>query len=171
MSDLTYTLVSDGSSDASLMPILDWLLKVNGIGCAIQGEWADLRRLRAPPAGLSARIRKAVELFPCELLFIHRDAERVPYDLRQDEVQQAVTTVVFERMPPPACVCVIPVRMQEAWLLFDENAIRRAAGNPSGKVPLQLPALHGCEDLPDPKRLLHYLLEEASGSTIAGWTW
>ena len=30
------------------------------------------------PRGLSERIRAAVELYPCDLLFIHRDAEGEP---------------------------------------------------------------------------------------------
>src|SRR5689334_24045405 len=98
------------------MPVLSCLCKVNGIACAIQGEWADLRQMRHPPAGLTARIGKAVELYPCELLFVHRDAEGVPYDSRRNEVREAVTTAVFEGIQPPASVCVIPVRMQEAWL-------------------------------------------------------
>lgn len=39
MSEVTYTLLTDGSSDACLMPILDWLLKSNEVRCAIQREW------------------------------------------------------------------------------------------------------------------------------------
>ena len=161
MSELTYTLVSDGSSDTALMPILEWLLKANGLVCAIQGEWADLRRLRRAPASLDTRIATAVELFPCELLFIHRDAETEPYDVRQNEVRQAVTAALGANQQP-SWLAVIPVRMHEAWLLFDENAIRRAAGNPSGRVPLYLPKLGDCEALPDPKDVLHELIREAS---------
>jgi hypothetical protein len=52
--------------------------------------------------------------------------------------------------------------MTEAWLLFDETALRRAAANPNGKHPLQLPNLTQLEDKPDPKRLLYKLLGEAS---------
>jgi len=162
LSELSYTLVSDGSSDAGLIPILDWLLEANGVACAIQGVWADLRRLPRPPASLSTRIGTAVELFPCELLFVHRDAEREPYDSRRNEVREALAAATFGGIRQPVCVCVIPVRMREAWLLFDENAIRRAAGNPSGRVPLELPALRRCEELPDPKDLLNKLIVEAS---------
>jgi hypothetical protein len=63
----------------------------------------------------------------------------------------------------PQHVCVIPVRMQEAWLLFDEAAIRKAAGNPNGKDTLSIPPLRKLEDVPDPKALLHDLLKTASG--------
>jgi hypothetical protein len=39
-------------------------------------------------------------------------------------------------------VCVVPVRMMEAWLLIDEMAIRRVAGNPNGRIPIELPVLN-----------------------------
>ena len=45
MDALRYTLLSDGSSDQALVPILTWLLRAQGIHGAIQPEWADLRRL------------------------------------------------------------------------------------------------------------------------------
>ena len=51
----------------------------------------------------------------------------------------------------------------EAWLLFDAAAIRRAAGNPNGDTPLDLPELSRVEGLPNPKDILHTLLREASG--------
>jgi hypothetical protein len=53
--------------------------------------------------------------------------------------------------------------MQEAWLLFDNVALRHAAENPNGKQKLQLPVLSRLEDLPDPKQILEQLLIEACG--------
>lgn len=161
MSDLSYTLVSDGGSDSALMPILDWLLRGNGVKCAIQGQWAELRWLPRPPTSLAARLNLAVDLFPCELLFVHRDAEAQPSAVRKNEIGRAVAEG-FDDGQPPAWVSVVPVRMREAWLLFDETAIRRAAGNPSGRAALHLPSLARCEDLPDPKNLLQDILREAS---------
>jgi hypothetical protein len=162
VSDLTYTLLSDGSSDSALMPVLDWVLRENGVGCAIQRQWADLRRLRRPPTGLAARLKMAIVLFPCDLLFVHRDAEGEPYRSREEEIRRAAIQA-SEDGSLPALVPVIPVRMREAWLLFDERAIRRAAGNPSGEGALNLPDLGRCEDLPDPKDVLRDILREASG--------
>ena len=54
MDALRYTLLSDGSSDQALMPILTWLLREQGVYGAIQPEWADLRRLPRPPSALFA---------------------------------------------------------------------------------------------------------------------
>ncbi|MEL6582161.1 MAG: hypothetical protein AAFQ14_20630 [Cyanobacteria bacterium J06621_12] len=62
-------------------------------------------------------------------------------------------------------VCVIPIRMLEAWLLFDESAIRNAAANPNGKCQLKLPAMKEIENIPDPKSRLSQLLKDASGLT------
>ena len=53
--------------------------------------------------------------------------------------------------------------MQEAWLLFDEQAIRAAAGNPNGRQLLDLPRLSDVERLPDPKERLRQLVRQASG--------
>ena len=114
------------------------------------------------PTALDARLSKAVDLFPCELLFVHRDAEAEPPASRREEIGRAVIGA-FEVRRSPAWVPVIPVRMSEAWLLFDETAIRRAAGNPSGRAVLHLPSLARCEDVPDPKDLLSDILREASG--------
>ncbi len=47
-------------------------------------------------------------------------------------------------------------------MLFDEKAIRRAAGNPNGTNPLNLPPRKQLESLPDPKQELNTLLTEAS---------
>ena len=50
--------------------------------------------------------------------------------------------------------------MTEAWLLFDEAAIRLASGNPNGAVPLDLPTRPERE--PDPRTVLRNRLVVAS---------
>lgn len=154
------TLLSDGSSDQVLIPILVWLLRRYGVSRAIQPAWADLRRLRRPPQKLADRVAVSLDLFPCDILFVHRDAEGVPYGQRKAEIVAALAEL---RVPCPPAICVVPVRMQEAWLLFDEIALRHAAGNPNGQQPLDLPRLPELELIPNPKQLLHELLREASG--------
>lgn len=90
MNSLRYTLVSDGSSDRALLPILTWLLRNNGVHLPVQSTWADLRLLPKQPKNLPDRIRWAIDLYPCDLLFIHRDAERQPTQFRRIEIQQAL---------------------------------------------------------------------------------
>lgn len=51
---------------------------------------------------------------------------------------------------------------ERARLLIEEAAIRHAAGNPNGTVPLALPVLQRIKDVPDPKALLRDLLRTAS---------
>jgi len=158
MNELQYTLVTDGSSDATLIPILTWLLRENGIRYAIQSQWADLRQIRtSKKRSLKDRIYLAYDLYPCELLFIHWDAEREPLQSRKDQISVAVKNLSI-----PPHICVIPVRMLEAWLLFDENTIRHASGNTVSRQPLNLPPISGLEKLPNPKRILYESLKIAS---------
>jgi hypothetical protein len=63
----------------------------------------------------------------------------------------------------PPHVPIIPIRMTEAWLLFDEPAIRSAADNPRGTMSLNVPHLANLESLPDPKNTLWNLMLAASG--------
>lgn len=161
MPDLLYTLLADGTSDRALLPHLTWLLQQRLPNYAIQAEFAEMGRLPKPPKGPVERIRATLALYPCDLLFIHRDAEREARQVRVTEIRNAVMEAAPATVPP--FVCVVPVRMQEAWLLFDKAAIRRAAGNPRGRQPISLPALLSVEDHPNPKHELHELLRSASG--------
>jgi len=152
---LRYTLLTDGSSDRVLLPLINWLLRQHSQN-VFNGEWADLRRLVDPPHTLTDRIQKALEIYPCDLLFVHRDAERVARNVRVTEIHAALDGT------GPA-VCVVPVRMQEAWFLFNEDAIRTAAGRPKGREQLRLPPLQRCESVSDPKVALRDALVRASG--------
>lgn len=156
MEILACTLLADGSSDQVLRPILRWLLDMH---CPLP------HHIEFAPMGtgkLEIRIAKALDEYPCNLLFVHRDSEREDPGDRQLEIdhawacQDAQTTRI---------VAVIPVRMTEAWLLFDESAIRHAAGNPNGTVEIRLPKLSRVEQLPDPKGILFDVLRLASGQT------
>lgn len=161
MEELQYTLLSDDPADKALMPILTWLLRQYVPNLPIQSSWADLRRLPRPPRELHERIRESVRLYSCDLLFVHRDAEATSLEVRLNEIRQVVLDASIEN-EISTVVCVVPVRMTEAWLLFDIGAIRQAAGNPNGTVPLNLPILSKVESLPDPKRILHNMLREAT---------
>ncbi|MSP58846.1 MAG: hypothetical protein EXR72_00625 [Myxococcales bacterium] len=125
---------------------------------AIEVRWADLRGVPNPPMGLGERLTLAVELYPCRLLFVHRDAENQEPRLRYEEIWGANGTGCSH-------VCVVPVRMQGAWLLHNADALRRAAGRPSSTAPLELPTRRQWEALPDPKGILHQALRTASGAT------
>lgn len=155
--NIQYTLLSDGSSDQALLPILSFLLRERGAE-TVEPQWADLGRLPEPPQALPDRIRTAIDFYPCDLLFVHRDAERVRHEFRTAEIKRALDAAGVDM----ASVCVVPVRMTEAWLLIDEAAIREAAGRPRGRAALNLPQLRRLEDHANPKASLHQALRDAS---------
>lgn len=107
-------------------------------------------------------LRLGLKLYPCELLFVHRDAESQSFGQRFEEIDQAVDALRDSITVPPV-VRVVPVRMMEAWLLQNEAAIRRAARNPNGTTPLNLPSAQHVEGVLDPKDYLTQALVQASG--------
>ncbi len=157
MNSLKFTLLADGGSDRALVPVLVWLLKQSS-SQDFTPQWAELSGLRKAPRTLEERLRAAVSLYPCDLLFVHRDAERESREMRAAQIRESLRV-----LPGQPAVCVVPVRMLEAWLLFDEAALRRAAGNPRGYDKLDLPALDRLERVPDPKQVLFDLFRKASG--------
>ncbi len=155
MSGLVYTLLGDGPSDRLLDHPIRWALASMGVGVEL-GQWADLRFANPRPSTLTERARVALELYPAQLLLVHRDAEKQPFKTRLQEIVHAVAEVAS------SYVAVVPIRMTEAWLIHDEQAIRRASGNPNGTVTLELPPASRAEHDPDPKSTLERALLDAS---------
>lgn len=152
MTRFTSTLVAEGSSDRALIPFIEFVLD----------EYCDVPHVTTfasnlPTGSLQERVACALFLYPCDLLFVHRDADRTPVFLREEEIRLAVRTT-----RAPTAICLIPVRMTETWLLADEMAIRRASGNPSGQAGLEIPPLSKLEAQADPKEVLFKALERAS---------
>jgi hypothetical protein len=143
------------------MPIINWALKQNDQlrNVTIVPQFYDPRGTMTPSRKLEERLQDAIKLFPCDVLFIHRDAEREPPEKRRREIDMAIAALgnsVSYWVP------VIPVRMTEAWLLIDEKAIRQSADNPNGNVALKLPRLSRLESEPDPKEILNQQIIIAS---------
>jgi len=153
---LRHTLVSDGPTDANLIPIIDWTLKQIGGITLSEGVRAEFVRLPKPPDGLTDKMIKAIDFHPCDVLFVHRDAEKQSSESRVVEIGEALAAMPRDKQLP--AVAVVPVRMLEAWLCFDERALRSAAGNPNGLAPLGLPSLKRVESRPDPKEDLRKAL-------------
>jgi Domain of unknown function (DUF4276) len=156
VSELRFTLVAEGPTDRRLIPILSWLLQRHS-NRAISANWADLSIADEPRSTLREKIGSAFSLYPCDLMFIHRDADNGTRIARVNEV----TTAQLGILPVPF-VPVIPVRMQETWLVVDEHAIRNSANNPRGRASLGLPARAVVEKQADPKRTLRLALQRAS---------
>ncbi|WP_152615514.1 hypothetical protein [Burkholderia pseudomallei] len=152
---IRYTLLADGSSDAVLLPIIRWVIDQNFPNLITMEEFAR-DGLPPPNRGLRRRVVAAQALYGCDVLFVHRDAERDGYETRRRQLDEELGDIDDIWVP------IIPVRMTEAWLLGNEAAIRRAAENPNGRVPLAIPPLARWETLPDPKETLFQLLRVAA---------
>ena len=162
---LTATLVADGSSDSLLKPILEWLLGQHLPPETVLDirvpEWGRLP-LRRPLRNLTEKLLAAQQFFPANLYFIHRDAEKEDaWPARQHEIDESIARVFRQQVPP--YIRVIPVQMTETWLLHNEAALRLAAENPNGRIPLRLPDPTSLETQKQAKLLLLKLLREASG--------
>jgi hypothetical protein len=158
MKELQFTLTTDGPFDRVLLNHLRWILRNQLGNCvALQPRWADLRSLRKKPENLAEKIRLAVEIYPCDLLFVHRDAEGSDPAARYQEISNAI---IASGVNVPY-IPVVPVRMTEAWLLFNEQSVRLAAGNPNGRSAISVP-VKSPEDMADPKTFLHEALRTAS---------
>lgn len=155
-------LSADGASDAVLIPILEWLIQEN-VKQHIQ-LLLDLTFVQHPGGATLTQRLEMIERSTAgrqpDAVFIHRDAESANYETRYDEIISTYERVFSNSAVSP--VCVIPIRMTEAWLLFDEKAIRFASDNPNGRAPLSLPRLRELETLVDPKAMLKDLLLAAT---------
>lgn len=149
-------LVGEGSSDLTLAPILERLALEAG-AAAVRFRTPDLAALPRPVGkAVQSQVAAALQLFPdTNLLFVHRDADRVPGEQRERQVLRAACPL------HAAVVAVVPVRELESWLLVDEAPLREAVGRPRGREPLGLPRLGRCEDVADPKQCLRRALDVA----------
>jgi hypothetical protein len=156
----SFILTSDGSSDQMLLPLILWLLESHA-GVPFSGGWANPNVFDDKSRDIQTRIAQTIAYYPSDIIFAHRDAEAVDLNARILEVSQAAVNLGIRN----STVVVVPVRMTEAWFLFDEAAIRNAAGNPNSNVQLNLPTINQCERLADPKSRLDATLLAASEAT------
>jgi hypothetical protein len=143
---ITFCVVADGGTDRLLVPIIQW---------AIHHLDPDVEILEPEFRKRMGSVSEFFERHTPEthLIFMHRDAENRPMAERRSEILR----VNHSRVVP-----VVPVRMSEAWLLFDGVAIARAADRPSSTV--DVPKIHELEGIADPKSRLEGLIIEAAGS-------
>ena len=162
MEILTYTLISDGSSDTTLMQIINWCLRNLYPELPINYQYADFRSLQQKPrqGDVKRRIELASVLYPGDLYIYHRDAEKCNRNIL-DERKSEILDVLDENTRNKV-VCIIPIKMMESWLLTSETAIKKAANNPNGRIQLNMPNIKKIEQISEPKDLLHQLLKDAT---------
>ena len=163
MKTLRYTLIGDGSSDKILMNIIKWTIDDIYPALPSEGMFADFTLLQSPPQkkDVMGQVQAAKKYYPFDILFYHRDAEskgKAILQKRANEIRK-----YLNEDEQRATICIIPIKMTEAWLLFDENAIRKAAGNRNYIGAINLPDIKQIENENNPKSLLHDLLRKVSG--------
>lgn len=160
MNELKYTLISDGSSDCTLLSIIKWTFDTNYPQLPTKGCWADFRGRNVN--SIPQKLKLAQQLYPFDILFYHRDAESCNIQIleqRTQEIHTGINNIDLVRKT----VCMIPIKMMETWLLFDSEAIKKASGNRNYKQNISLPAINKLETVKQPKDELHHLLKEISG--------
>ena len=164
MEVLRFTLIGDGSSDKVLMNIVYWLISDLYPTLPLDGSFADFRQFINPPkkGDVSGQIAFANENYPFDLLVYHRDAEKLHRNIIQQRKEE-IFSQLADQNSDNNIICVVPIVMMESWLLFDESAIKKAAGNRGYNKPLNLPALSIIENIPQTKTILYKILKEASG--------
>jgi hypothetical protein len=151
---LTVTLTGEGVSDEWLLRPIAWLISRTAVDLDVRTHFCT----RGDGADVASRIAFARAKYPSDICFVHRDGDRAGLEARRIEIEGARV----EGMEGQILVPCVPVVTSEAWLLLDERALRRAAGNPSGAAPLGLPAARDVETVKDPKALLRRAMEAAS---------
>ena len=143
---LAYAVVADGGTDRLLVPIIQWAVHRLDPGVEILEP-----EFRKRSGGIVEFL--ATYSTGAMLIFLHRDSESLTLDERLGE---------FEPVERQDVVPVVPVRMSEAWLLFDSSAIASAAGSRTPQVAG--PPVGQLENILNPKELLDDLLFRAAGA-------
>jgi Domain of unknown function (DUF4276) len=161
MKPLYFTLAAEGSSDEMLLPIIEWTLRTT-LGPEVAVNWQFSWSSRT----IKERIKSALDNYSdTNLLIVHADTDgKYGHAARVEQIHEAAAELSAEGAAIPHHIPIVPVRESEAWLLFDESAIRSAAENPHGKVRLKLPTQR-FDQIADPKKMLNDLLDAASEQT------
>ena len=94
---LNYVLISDGTSDRALIPIINFTLKKYHDSISFSGVRADFSRLLKEPKKLTEKIEAAIDLFEPTIVFVHRDAENEKISLRENEIGTAIKMIDLKR--------------------------------------------------------------------------
>ena len=156
---IRFALIAEGGTEAPLVDILQSLCRRAGEQDVL-GIWGnDLLALTSTAKDVRSQIQRVFEYQPdLNLVFVHRDA-----DAADDTHARAVVAAGAEASGALLrTIAVVPIQETEAWLLTNEAEIRRVAGNPRGRVPLDLPKVGRIEQRASPKEVLRQVLAQAA---------
>ncbi|UTT65117.1 DUF4276 family protein [Janibacter sp. CX7] len=153
--EVNFVFLREGTSDDGLIPHLRSLLSRAGADSAVGSS-------RAYSGSVAERLERVLnEESRPSLIFVHRDSDSSDATARRSEILDSARKLGLA-MP---IVPVVPVQELEAWLLLDEAAIREVAGNPAGRVSLDLPKISAIERCASPKEVLERALIASSGKS------
>lgn len=161
MKNIKLTLIPDGSSDTCLLEIIKWTLNDLYPRRVFEIDAADFTGLRNPPKTLEKKIKFANNFFPCDILVIHRDAEKTDKSIIEERRKEIIKAIQDNKKL--IFVCIIPITMMETWLLIEVNALKKGAGNRNYTKQILLPPIGKLETLRNSKETLHKLLQDISG--------
>ena len=83
MRHIQFTLFAEGPTDRALLPILDWVIREVHRPDTVGHEFLPKSELKEQST-MAERLQTAVDIFPCDILFVHRDADKQKPELRYD---------------------------------------------------------------------------------------
>lgn len=158
---IRFILTGEGSSDRYLVDHIENILIEEGFS-EVSGEAPDLGLFQSSVGrSVAEKLQALVRAYPnADVFFVHRDADDVGLERRREEVLAAANNIPGRRVIP-----LVPVCQLEAWLLSDQNSIKRIAGNAAHRGNLQsVPPIRRLEHIVDSKSVLKNALCEASGA-------
>ena len=151
MLSIRFIFIGEGASDSGLIAHLETLCVELGADI-VTGVAFDIGMLTAnAPRTVESKLSTALKLEPnANLIFVHRDADGLDPAPRYREIADAFAATGTDKNH----VSVVPVQETEAWILLDENEIRKVAGRPGGRINLNLPRPSQVESVSSPKERL-----------------
>ena len=170
MTTLVLALYAEGRTDERFLPIViqrtaEQLLVQRGRITVDVLEPIVLNDIKDRASTQAERILEAARLSSgYHILIIHADADHsTPERALNERIQPGVKLV--QQSKEPVCsrlVPIIPVRMTEAWLLADPEALRVVIGTDLEIQSLGLPErAHQVESILDPKQALREAIQRA----------
>ncbi|MFC7850790.1 DUF4276 family protein [Arthrobacter sp. NPDC057388] len=157
MTDVTFALIREGTSDDGLVAHLRTLI-INAGASSVVGAPREYK------GTTKERISEVLaEQTKVDLIFVHRDADSSDPEPRYEEIRDAASALGCSDQVVP----VVPVQELEAWLLADLSQIRSVSGRPRGKTPLGIPSVKKIESTKSPKEILQNACLIASETTGA----
>lgn len=164
--DVELALIAEGTSDKVLIQPIRWLCNDIQPDLSYEIEPIIFHDV-SPKPDLTTKIEIVLSENRHQIILVHRDQDNMTRIDRTREIETAVGSA-YNKLKSAAvlpCIPIIPVRMTEAWFLIDEASIKKAAGYPNNRVPLNLPSPRQLESVPDAKNLLYDKIRTASGHT------